>query len=216
MGGKVTKKLDYSIKNYEKRKEYVNNEVILENYNRKKWAKNGGADYNMEKISNYLVRSLDLERERDLDYSFFKDESAFWSRYRVEYNDKEEACEPKTIMINDCLIDKSLEYSTAIDMLDEANNGLISNLFLNELEVKNKRSLISTYKLYIDKIESYWLLDNIAEFFRMVFINCKNDRDIECVMLIEDGYADIDIAEIMGVTRQAVNKRINRILEFSM
>lgn len=101
-------------------------------------------------------------------------------------------------------------------MLNEANNGLISNLFLNELEVKNKRSLISTYKLYIDKIESYWLLDNIAEFFRMVFINCKNDRDIECVMLIEDGYADIDIAEIMGVTRQAVNKRINRILEFSM
>lgn len=217
-------KRDYSLKKYKERYDYIENHINNETYNKSKWISHkssksdsnaGGPDYNLEKATQYLLESSDIESERQLEYSFFIDDEKFNREYKYKkkkLKDKDrDYYSEDDYVIRSVLTDfKNSEYS---DLL----KGLYDDYVGKDIEVEiTNINIVEILSLYhtidsISNIDFYIYVKSFIENLVSDIIKRSNDSlDLKILYLLINGESIKDISKKLDVPNRTVYNRINK------
>ena len=205
---KKLKSFDNKKKKYEDRKKHV--EDVLDSVELDEILAQAvcGDDYTLGKIEKsledlgtYLLKSSDIESERKIKNSFYRDEI----RYReyaigkntasVDFEDREDLH-----IIHD--------YEDV-----ELSEDYIFSLFDPEkITAKEKRNVLKIGVKELSLIKNKYLIDEIEYLFEEQVEKSKNGKDLLVTNYAAKGLTDKEIARKIKIPRQTVSKIINRMI----
>lgn len=201
------KSFDSSKKLYEDRKEHV--EKVLETIDVNNIVKSSiDNTYRMykiedriEKLGTYLLKSCDVESERSIKYSFYRDENRYG-----EY-----AIGKKTDIVDFDFADSRIKNIEKND--DYLKEEYIYRLFDPEkLTLREKRNILKIGVSQIGKIENTFLIDELENFFEYYINKTKNGKDLLIINYASQGLTDKEISNKIKVPRRTVSEIISRVI----
>lgn len=205
---KKLKSFDNKKKKYEDRKKHV--EDVLDSVELDEILAQAvcGDDYTLGKIEKsledlgtYLLKSSDIESERKIKNSFYRDEI----RYR-EY----------AIGKNTTSVDFEAREDLHIihDYEDvELSEDYIFSLFDPEkITAKEKRNVLKIGVKELSLIKNKYLIDEIEYLFEEQIENSRSGKDLLVINYAAKGLTDKEIARKIKIPRQTVSKIINRMI----
>ena len=205
---KKLKSFDNKKKKYEDRKKHV--EDVLDSVELDEILAQAvcGDDYTLGKIEKsledlgtYLLKSSDIESERKIKNSFYRDEI----RYR-EY-----AIGKNTTSVD---FEDREDLHTIHDYEDvELSEDYIFSLFDPEkITAKEKRNVLKIGVKELSLIKNKYLIDEIEYLFDEQVEKSKNGKDLLVINYAANGLTDKEIARKIKIPRQTVSKIINRMI----
>ena len=211
MTGGRNKIRDYSVKKYDERKSRIEEYFNEEEYNKSRWytpshgndSNTGGVDYELEKLTTYLLKSSDIESPRGLEYSFFIDERGFRNEYRYKKNnikdkDRDSYSEDDYVVLS-VLTDFGEPFYSNISNPD---NDVLSN---SDIIIETESDLVEILNLYpsIDYImdieTSIYLKDAFYNVLEILKEECEDSLDEDIIKLL-----------LTGMNLEEVHKKLNR------
>lgn len=201
---------DYGLSSYKDRVEFVklNQDII----NKSKKLINQSAIY--------ILRSGDVESERKIDYSFYRDDSKFYAKGRGKWKPEDERVSDmlkNTIKSNRYSTEEELYdmfTSTDIDINESLNDSYVNRIFsYRNMEPPEIKRCIKEGIPVMEKILDENLKTHILGVYDFVIFGCKNDLDFKLIELYAKGISDKDIADNIGVSRQSIEKRFKKIVK---
>ena len=205
---KKLKSFDNTKKKYEDRKKHV--EDVLDSVELDEILAQAvcGDDYTLGKIEKsledlgtYLLKSSDIESERKIKNSFYRDEI----RYR-EY-----AIGKNTASVD---FENREDLHIIHDYEDvELSEDYIFSLFDPEkITAKEKRNVLKIGVKELSLIKNKYLIDEIEYLFEEQVEKSKNGKDLLVINYASKGLTDKEIARKIKIPRQTVSKIINRMI----
>ena len=218
-----TAKVDYSIKDLKGRLAYVISNNNLDKRNLDK-----------EKIATYIFRSSDVDSERKIDYSFFRDNSEYIrhsAHLKVKaYDDNEfsqftqslvgeekkrveEQLKPKGKDVFEKMATSSHERDmmVVIDDSFSLEDRYIDALFVDKMGLAEKKQCIK-HRYKIGEIESERLIEQIIYLLELAFESCESEEEIATIALLSMDKSEAEIASVLTISRTKVNNMINKVL----
>ena len=205
---KKLKSFDNKKKKYEDRKKHV--EDVLDSVELDEILAQAvcGDDYTLGKIEKsledlgtYLLKSSDIESERKIKNSFYRDEI----RYR-EY-----AIGKNTASVD---FENREDLHIIHDYEDvELSEDYIFSLFdPDKITAKEKRNVLKIGVKELSLIKNKYLIDEIEYLFEEQVEKSKNGKDLLVINYAAKGLTDKEIARKIKIPRQTVSKIINRMI----
>lgn len=186
-----------------------NNEVFSKNLSRK----------DINRMSDYLLNSKDLERD-----NYYISESNMFQN-SPEYKSYKSLHNANLKYTNLVMSRKAIEglVSTdsvvdvhAKDMFEEDDYNVINFLFKNSnMDKKTLKAILNHAHEVLSNQDKYSqeLVLQVDYIFNEAINACKeNEKDLEILKLFSKNFSVTQIAIITGVSKQAISKRITRIL----
>ena len=168
----------------------------------------------------YILRADDVESERRIDYSFYRDDSKFYAKGKGKWKSENEKA---LDMLKNTI--KSNRYATEEELYDiftrteiEDEEGL-NDLYVNgifsyrNMDTPKVKKCIKKGIPMLDSIMDENLKTHIIGVYDFVVFGCKNDLDFKLIELYSKGISDKDVADNMGVSRQSVENRFKKIVK---
>lgn len=201
------KSFDNTRKNYQERKEHVNNvlsSVDIDYLFRSSLPydhKVSQIENRLDKLGTYLLKSHDIISERNLKYSFYRDEQ----RYR-EY----------TVGRQTDIIDFGAREDIHPPILKEEEDlteEYIFRLFDPEnLTIKEKRNILKIGISNISNVKNKYIIEEIDNFLSYYIEKAKNGKELLIFNYAIKGLTDDEISRKIKVPRQTVSKIINKVI----
>ena len=206
---KKLKSFDNKKKKYEDRKKHV--EDVLDSVELDEILAQAvcGDDYTLGKIEKsledlgtYLLKSSDIESERKIKNSFYRDEI----RYReyaigknttsVDFEDREDLH-----IIHD--------YEDV-----ELSEDYIFNLFDPEkITAKEKRNVLKIGVKELSLIKNKYLIDEIEYLFEEQIENSRSGKDLLIINYAAMGLTDYEISKKLKIPRRTISENLKKIVE---
>ena len=161
----------------------------------------GKIEKSLEDLGTYLLKSSDIESERKIKNSFYRDEI----RYR-EY-----AIGKNTASVD---FENREDLHIIHDYEDvELSEDYIFSLFDPEkITAKEKRNVLKIGVKELGLIKNKYLIDEIEYLFEEQVEKSKNGKDLLVINYAAKGLTDKEIARKIKIPRQTVSKIINRMI----
>ena len=161
----------------------------------------GKIEKSLEDLGTYLLKSSDIESERKIKNSFYRDEI----RYR-EY-----AIGKNTASVD---FENREDLHIIHDYEDvELSEDYIFSLFDPEkITAKEKRNVLKIGVKELSLIKNKYLIDEIEYLFEEQVEKSKNGKDLLVINYASKGLTDKEIARKIKIPRQTVSKIINRMI----
>ena len=206
---KKLKSFDNKKKKYEDRKKHV--EDVLDSVELDEILAQAvcGDDYTLGKIEKsledlgtYLLKSSDIESERKIKYSFYRDET----RYR-EY-----AIGKNTIPVD---FEDREDLHTIHDYEDvELSEDYIFSLFDPEkITAKEKRNVLKIGVKELSLIKNKYLIDEIEYLFEEQIENSRSGKDLLIINYASMGLTDYEISKKLKIPRRTISENLKKIVE---
>lgn len=157
--------------------------------------------------NNIITKNGRLSDRDNLDRD--RDTSA---NYKIEYGEEED--------IKQSVIIKIIEYFQKYGTLKYRHRGTLYGQLLANCLRSHSRQL-TRFRSYNEDRYNFVGYDNDQKtilhhddntsLFKLDLLNVLNDRQRQVVSLLEAGYNKIEIADLLGISRQAIHKNINSI-----
>ena len=208
-------KKDESLLNYEARKEFVEDNIEDIAYN------NLG---NM--ASNYLLSAEDLKKSgRTIDYPYFLTDKTLlkstpdyksYRKLKNAYLDNRDMLMTRGTTLKN-IPDEAINENSSDDypMTFEDNKGYILRLFKVENldNLKIKRVIMLGCPMIDDVNEN--MQQAIDFIYEVLLESCSNEKDVEVLNYLAEGKTQTQIGKDIGISRQAVSKRLDKIIKNS-
>lgn len=214
-GDSLTSNIDFKLKKYEKRKAWVNTTVENNLYEYELGMKLLSKDerqFSQQKIprsldymATYMLGSLDIESSRNLEYSFYMTEDDYGKRSIAKNIVSMDLEENEHIHANDTVLGG--------EPYEIRRNRLIGLLKLDKMNYEQKRKLISMGLIEKDNPNSD-LYKTMSDLYEIIINSVKKNSDKEIVDMLISGMIEEDIAQNIGCSRQNINKKIKRIVDY--
>lgn len=159
--------------------------------------------FDRENWGDYILKSNDIESHRKIDCSFHINEEE--ARKYAEYNKTD-----VTDMESREDLHMLSSYGRDYNRIDESYlNGLFKHGVLSYSE---KRQLLRSYRSFYHEVNSETLQDQINFVIEDIYSNVRDDMDYSILEYLMSGVTEVEMEELLGVSQQAINKRIVRIL----
>ena len=206
---KKLKSFDNKKKKYEDRKKHV--EDVLDSVELDEILAQAvcGDDYTLGKIEKsledlgtYLLKSSDIESERKIKNSFYRDEI----RYR-EY-----AIGKNTASVD---FENREDLHTIHDYEDvELSEDYIFNLFDPEkITAKEKRNVLKIGVKELSLIKNKYLIDEIEYLFEEQIENSRSGKDLLIINYAAMGLTDYEISKKLKIPRRTISENLKKIVE---
>ena len=206
---KKLKSFDNKKKKYEDRKKHV--EDVLDSVELDEILAQAvcGDDYTLGKIEKsledlgtYLLKSSDIESERKIKNSFYRDEI----RYR-EY-----AIGKNTASVD---FENREDLHTIHDYEDvELSEDYIFSLFDPEkITAKEKRNVLKIGVKELGLIKNKYLIDEIECLFEEQIENSRSGKDLLIINYASMGLTDYEISKKLKIPRRTISENLKKIVE---
>ena len=206
--------LDWSIKDYEGRVSYLESRGL---FDRKSRGIIIGDNYELEAITSYLFRSSDIGSGVDMDYNYYRDNSYLNSnrtyqhlRTDIEYHGlREDGTIVNIIKAKSPNANSNKGVFVEGDYLDD---NFVNDLFkMSNMDLKTVKTVIREGVPMLDFIEDNNVFEHIVSVYSIMLDSCRNKQDVKALELLAKGMNEVDIANEMGSSKQAINKRFKKI-----
>lgn len=214
------------MKKYDERKSRIEESFDEEEYNRSRWytpshgndSNIGGVDYELDKLTTYLLKSADIESPRGLEYSFFIDERDFRNEYRYKKKDKDKNRDTDYYSEDDYIVRSVLtDFGDFFDSnIAKENNDTLSKL---EIRIEKESDLLELLNFYpnLDYVTDIEFNIYLKEtFYRVLGIlkeECRDDLDEDILKLLLDGMNLEEIYKKLNRANKTVRYRFTRLSE---
>ena len=206
---KKLKSFDNKKKKYEDRKKHV--EDVLDSVELDEILAQAvcGDDYTLGKIEKsledlgtYLLKSSDIESERKIKNSFYRDET----RYR-EY-----AIGKNTASVD---FENREDLHIIHDYEDvELSEDYIFSLFDPEkITAKEKRNVLKIGVKELSLIKNKYLIDEIEYLFEEQIENSRSGKDLLIINYASMGLTDYEISKKLKIPRRTISENLKKIVE---
>lgn len=209
MSRKKKFEFDHTLRTTDERRAFINENID----------KISSAKYLVKSATTYLLRADDVESERLIEYSFYRDENKFFRAGKGRKLSPEEWIEEsrKSVIKKDRFMTnkEKEEIAGAKEMFSD---NLLHDLYVNEMFRYSDISLSDIKKTIkkgcpvINEILDENLRTHIIGVYDFMIGGCQNETDIKLINLASKGISDVEIAEELGVMKQTVGKRFKKIL----
>ena len=209
---KKLKSFDNTKKKYEDRKKHVEDVLAGVELDEILTQAVCGDDYTLGKIEKiledlgtYLLMSNDIDSEREIKNSFYRDEKRY-RQYAIGKHTTSVDFESR----EDLHLFDSHDYEKQDDSLSEE---YIYKLFdPDTITTKEKRNVLKIGVKELSLIKNKYLIDEIEYLFEEQVEKSKNGKDLLVINYAAKGLTDKEIARKIKIPRQTVSKIINRMI----
>ena len=206
------RKFNNELKTIEERMEHVTNLLEVENYDMideyahtsmlegNKRFEERPTNITIEQLGTYLIRASDVESSRSGEYSFFETEKDY---RKVKIG--------KDSISTDVSSDEGFaNYHSTSDIVHESEYDKHVLFNFDLMSVDDKKRLIKTGLKYMDDVNISFSED-LRSAYEYIMSMLDDGKDRVIVSMLIKGQTEQEIADYIGMARQNVNKRIDKI-----
>lgn len=197
-------------KSYEDRKSHVNS--VLTQVDVNKLVKNslyneymmGNLEKSLEDLGTYLLSSSDVESERALKYSFYRNEKYYKTSTNIG----------RKTNIVDFEERDDIQFGEMNPEINDLKEEYIFRLFDPEkLTIKEKRNILKIGIPSICNIKNKYIVEEIDNFLSYYIEKTKNGKELLIFNYATKGMTDDEISIKINIPRRTVGDILNRIIK---
>lgn len=202
-------RFDHKIKSLEDRIEFVNK--YIEEISK--------SEFLVDMASTYILRASDIESERKIEYSYYRDNSEFNNVGRGKKTKLDDTAQDllKEEIKKDRFVsnEDKAEILSSVEMFEyQVSDGYVNSMFCyNDIEIQDIKRCIKEGCPKAHDISNENIRSNILGVYDFMIGGCKSDEDRRLMYLYSQGISDVDVALDMNVSKQAIGRRFKRIFK---